>query len=290
MYRWPGALSILLTTKGESISIMTANNQWKRVVLALIATAALHHETDAAFLRRRRDHSGFRGGMSSSSHQTHSRSFWPSSYHYHNQDSSQDEPAYLHGPIDESSDEPTAQPSAPPPTQFPTYSPVQDSDINDGLYYGIGGCRRDQAHVQVEVRSDYFSCETSWTLKRPGRYSDLELVDSEDGFYHDTSYVKASCVDAGTYLFTIFDSFGDGIEQPGFYEVKVDGDVVARGSNFYNSRATWFIVSTHPPEEELWTTSSTTHVFSGGDFDDHISDEDLDELRETLQLPTSGPL
>ena len=60
-----------------------------------------------------------------------------------------------------------------------------------------------------------------------------------------------------------------------------DGDVVARGSDFYSSEEKWFLVSTRPPEElELWmTTSSTPHVFSGEDFDDHILDQDLEELR-----------
>ncbi|EJK56492.1 hypothetical protein THAOC_23609, partial [Thalassiosira oceanica] len=108
-----------------------ADNRWKRVVIAVIATAASHHDADAAVLRRRRrDHSGYlRGGMSSSSHQTHSRGSWPSSYHYRHQDSGgKDLPANSHGPIDDTPGEPTTRPSA-PPTQLPTTSsPMQDSE------------------------------------------------------------------------------------------------------------------------------------------------------------------
>ena len=261
-------------------------NQRKRAVLAAVmATTSLYHETEAAVVRRR-DHSGYlRGGMSSSSHQSYFRSVWPSSYHYQHQDSGEDEPAHLHGPIDEISEEPTTKLSAPPPTDFPTYSPVQDV-FYDGEG-SPGGCRRqDQASVQVEVRTDNSSCETSWTLEilPPNGLDKLKIVDSEDGFYHDTTYVRTICVDAGIYLFTISDSFGDGIDEPGFYEVKVDGDVVAHGSRFYSSESTWILASAGPPAEEemSWTTSSsTTHVLSGGDFS-YISDEDLQELQETL--------
>ncbi|EJK66062.1 hypothetical protein THAOC_13036 [Thalassiosira oceanica] len=246
-------------------------NNWKRVVLAAIAMTELYHGADAVL--RRRDHSGYlRGGMRSSYHQSYFRN-WPSWYNYHQ--------------IDESSnEEPIPQPSA-PPTKRPTSSPVQDV-----FYDGEGSpgvCPQGQALVQVEVRTDNSSCETKWTLEiLPDGSDNLEIVDSEDGYLQNTHYVKTNCVDGGIYVFTIFDSFGDGIDEPGFYKVMVDGDEVAYGTRFYSSETTWILVSAGPVDEEemAWTTSSsTTHVLSGGDFD-YISDEDLQELQETL--PTGG--
>ena len=160
------------------------------------------------------------------------------------------------------------QPSA-PPTQLPTYSPVQDSESR----YGVnGGCRRDQAHIQVEV-----GCETSWILSR-GR-ADTSTSTMASTMTHATSRPALSTVG---YIYSRFSTRLATCQAAGFLRGEGrDGDVVARGSDFYSSEEKWFLVSTRPPEElELWmTTSSTPHVFSGEDFDDHILDQDLEELR-----------
>lgn len=248
--------------------------------------AEFHHGANAVL--RRRDHSGYlRGGMSSSYHTNYFHSFWPSWYNYQYQELDSDKDL-SDGPIDESfSPEPTPQPSA-PPTDFPTFSPTQDV-FHDGEG-SPGVCPQGKAHIQVEVRTDSKSCETSWTLEvLPDGLDNLKVVDFEDGYLQDTHYVKTICVDGGIYVFTISDSYGDGIDEPGFYKVMVDGKSVAYGTHFYNSESTWILVSAEPAvwEEMAWTTSSsTTHVLSGEGFD-YILDEDLQELRETLPTDAS---
>ena len=96
--------------------------------------------------------------------------------------------------------------------------------------------------LTVEVLTDTWPTETSWTLVSSDG-TVIESVESgsltEGGVLYQWSYLIAP----GLYTFTIFDTWGDGILDPGYYSLFVDGELAVSGGGsggFTNEESTTF--------------------------------------------------
>jgi hypothetical protein len=104
---------------------------------------------------------------------------------------------------------PTTSPS---PTMAP--SPSSEFCIDDG-----------QMKVSVIVRTDNWPSDISWTIADP---DNNVVANDDDSFMSNKLYKQAICLtemcgSGSSYTFTIMDSYGDGILNPGYYKVLVDG-------------------------------------------------------------------
>lgn len=89
--------------------------------------------------------------------------------------------------------------------------------------FSHAGCGSGQSEVIIEIIPDAWPTETSWDLKDGNG-----LIIASGGFVGDTICIPSlSCA-----VFTIYDSFGDGIYAPGGYWLYLDGNLVASGNAF----------------------------------------------------------
>jgi len=83
------------------------------------------------------------------------------------------------------------------------------------------------------LQTDNWGSETTWTLVNNG-----ETVASGGPYGDNQSYEEEYCIDAGCYVFDIFDSWGDGIccgYGEGNYEIIVDGESIYVGDGQFGS-------------------------------------------------------
>mmetsp|Transcript_1254 Transcript_1254/g.2744 ORF Transcript_1254/g.2744 Transcript_1254/m.2744 type:complete len:810 (+) Transcript_1254:238-2667(+) len=129
----------------------------------------------------------------------------------------------------EPTDPPTPEPT-PEPTNLPTNMPIQF--CSDGKI------------VTVDVTTDKYPAETSWTLTNQCT-NEVIIEVGVRALYKAayTFYSNEYCVADAAYQFTIADSWGDGIccsEGQGSYFLQYDGAVVASGGEFTSSESTTF--------------------------------------------------
>lgn len=89
----------------------------------------------------------------------------------------------------------------------------------------------------INILTDQYPDETRWTLSRittTGGASINEIVLEGDPDSSETLFTNEVCLDGGDYVFVIYDDACDGIFSPGYYEVIVEGKIVARNGAFYN--------------------------------------------------------
>ena len=101
------------------------------------------------------------------------------------------------------------------------------------------------SRVRVKITTDKYPGETSWEIKEDDR------VIMSGGSYNKkySSFSISKCFGHGTYNFTIYDSWGDGMccfSGEGRYMVKVDGDVLISGGSFGDFESTIFSVVESP--------------------------------------------
>jgi len=93
-------------------------------------------------------------------------------------------------------------------------------------------CSEGDVEVTVWIRTDWYGEETSWKLTS----DDTTFVYAEAGPYPtDTikDYIYSVCIpDSSDFTFIIYDEYGDGLIDGGFFKVKVYGQVVAQGDAF----------------------------------------------------------
>lgn len=88
-----------------------------------------------------------------------------------------------------------------------------------------------QDELEIIITPDEWPAETSWEVKNAFG----EIIGSGD------SEGDVVCIDAGACIvFTIFDSYGDGIFEPGGYEVLLNGDSVAGGGTNFDYEMSHF--------------------------------------------------
>ena len=130
------------------------------------------------------------------------------------------------------------------PTEIPTPKPTMkpfNGDLNLG---NVTLCEK----LHLDLFTDKMGMETSWRLVTLGDNDTQEEVKSGPpsnmNYAPETQYhVAASdCLSTGTYEFTIYDMFGDGISDPGYYTISLNGQTLASNSNFGSSETTSFTI------------------------------------------------
>lgn len=93
--------------------------------------------------------------------------------------------------------------------------------------------------VVLTILFDSYPEETTWELYD----SNNSVIASGGPYAGETSYKKAFCLENGTYSFTIFDVYEDGINAPGNYKLTYNGEVIASGDAFGAQDSVTFTVS-----------------------------------------------
>eukprot|EP00584_Thalassiosira_punctigera_P007169 CAMPEP_0172534552 /NCGR_PEP_ID=MMETSP1067-20121228/6870_1 /TAXON_ID=265564 ORGANISM="Thalassiosira punctigera, Strain Tpunct2005C2" /NCGR_SAMPLE_ID=MMETSP1067 /ASSEMBLY_ACC=CAM_ASM_000444 /LENGTH=513 /DNA_ID=CAMNT_0013319359 /DNA_START=47 /DNA_END=1588 /DNA_ORIENTATION=+ len=125
--------------------------------------------------------------------------------------------------------------SSPRPSDSPTKSPAPTEDPCPG-----------KNTVKVDVKTDYYPDETSWSLIDECTGLLLESMPSVKIPQYDTDvteYNHRFCLDDTQWTFTIEDSQDDGIccdYGEGSYSVQVNGQAAASGGAFQDSESTTF--------------------------------------------------
>lgn len=98
----------------------------------------------------------------------------------------------------------------------------------------------DSSILTVEVKTDLYPQETSWELTSDGEIigsiETLEYYNLNYVYSHDFCVLRSSCI-----TFTIYDAYGDGIIEAGYYkifvngELKLDSETETRDFNYYDS-------------------------------------------------------
>ncbi|GAB4561618.1 MAG: hypothetical protein Tsb0020_09230 [Haliangiales bacterium] len=128
--------------------------------------------------------------------------------------------------------------------------------------------------VTLDLLTDDYASETSWRISRGGA-----TVASGSGYSNNTNYIEVTPLDPGDYVFTISDSFGDGIccgYGLGAYELSSPSGVIVSGGAFGSSESTAFtITGDDPPANQAPTASfsATTNNLSAS-FTDGSADSD----------------
>jgi hypothetical protein len=97
--------------------------------------------------------------------------------------------------------------------------------------YSFAQCDINEVEVRVEIATDNWGNETSWTLT--DLLGTVIIQGGQGGVYgSNTSYSDSICILAdGCFFFEIYDTYGDGIYAPNGYELYVDEILVSSGAN-----------------------------------------------------------
>jgi hypothetical protein len=129
---------------------------------------------------------------------------------------------------------PTASPVTPAPVPLPTASPVTPAPVP------LPTCP--ETDVKLSILTDRYPGETRWTIV--DWLSDVTV--GEGGPYNQrfTMFTEEMCIPKGCYVFTITDSYGDGIccgFGAGNYSLEVDGvPLISDGGEFVRTANTLF--------------------------------------------------
>ncbi len=102
----------------------------------------------------------------------------------------------------------------------PTFTPTTSSPTETPTAIN---CGNGQKLFELNIVPDNYPSETSWTL-----VNICTKVPVLEGTYQGIK----TCVDHQSYLLTMYDSWGDGILDPGSFLVIYDNDFVYQGGNF----------------------------------------------------------
>jgi len=81
-------------------------------------------------------------------------------------------------------------------------------------------CVGTDVKITVEFKTDNFPGESSWTISQT---CGSGFSKSSDGFTEtNTVNIDNYCTSDGEFMFTITDSFGDGLSNPGYYKIYKD--------------------------------------------------------------------
>ena len=129
---------------------------------------------------------------------------------------------------------PTRRPS-PKPTPLPTRQPSPKPTprpINPAIGGRLADCSSNERLFTINILADEYGKEISWKLKKEGT-----TLLSNDRTYNnfETDTVEA-CIPEGAYTLTMNDEWGDGILDPGYYKVYIDGVLTYEGGKNYKTR------------------------------------------------------
>jgi endonuclease I len=120
---------------------------------------------------------------------------------------------------------------------------VDDFEPHNGA--GGGSSSGECSAGTFSLTTDNYGSETSWSIVN----SSSSTLNSGSGYSSSTSYSENVCLDDDDYVFTIDDSYGDGIccsYGSGSYNLVVAGNTVASGGSFGSSESTSFTIGAVP--------------------------------------------
>jgi hypothetical protein len=109
---------------------------------------------------------------------------------------------------------------------MPYAEPAYQAEQADGRSLQ-SNCGSSQKFVKIEILTDNSGFETSWKIRKGS--GTLVIAGPPQGTQYDDnrSYTGGICLDAGSYTFTVYDEFGDGMCGPnsgkGLYRLYLNG-------------------------------------------------------------------
>jgi hypothetical protein len=92
-------------------------------------------------------------------------------------------------------------------------------------------CLDEELSLIVEIRTDQYANETAWSVADAAGNVYAEV--GFNTYANNTLYQTQVCIPENTCIFfSIRDSYGDGIFNPGFYRLILEGDTLAMGNDF----------------------------------------------------------
>lgn len=91
--------------------------------------------------------------------------------------------------------------------------------------------------VNINIVHDSFPEEISWTISSIGGVNEVNGTQGgavlAEGYYFanddESSSVDRVCLQEGNFEFIIRDSYGDGINDPGYYNLTSEGEIIVNG-------------------------------------------------------------
>jgi hypothetical protein len=118
-------------------------------------------------------------------------------------------------------------------------------------------CAKNESRLRVELNTDRYGFETSWTLTNTSTRQKVAFGPPENRKYGSSrTYIGAYCLPSGSYRFVIKDLFKDGIccgHGRGSYDLKLDGVSLLEGDaggQFGAREVTGFVVSNGPGQSD----------------------------------------
>lgn len=151
---------------------------------------------------------------------------------------------------------PTPYPTTEPPTAYPTSSDTESPTIKPSAYPTIspvanpkptkpspgGGTKTHKPTIcemeyQVALMTDEYGAETSWEIVsyQTGEVAASSSSKGSGSYPNSKSIVESGCLPSNCYIFTIKDSFGDGLcceHGSGSYYLFVNDNLIAQGGSF----------------------------------------------------------
>jgi hypothetical protein len=146
--------------------------------------------------------------------------------------------------------------------------------------YCLAQCGANEVEIRVDIATDNWGYETSWTIKN--LEDDIILQGGQDGVYgSNTSYSDSICVsNDGCYFFEIYDTYGDGILAPNGYKLYVNETLVASGAN---DIASYAIATVHCPEACNMVLNAMNDLQGHINGDITLPDSDLTMIKSTFE-------
>lgn len=144
------------------------------------------------------------------------------------------------------------QRSSGPPADFGCPSATNDATVDDVAT--TGSSDNDFCETfSFDLHTDWHASEISWRLEEI-EGDVVSFVGSgppQAAVYADYTYFQGAaygCLPPGTYRFTMSDSFGDGIIEPGFYRITLNGEILRSKSSFGSEESTEFVIGSTPED------------------------------------------
>ena len=180
--------------------------------------------------------------------------------------------------VKDSTQDPTSSPSSGPtitPSQAPSLSPSLKptplptflaTDKPTLVTPDISECRGTNVVVGIEILTDGNGAQTSYTLAQA---NGVEIVSERktNTMSSNEKYLDEVCVSSGTYDLILEDTKGNGIRDPGYIAVYLDGEKILHDYRFNKNKKTYTIqVGFDPPMTDTDTVWLNGHNKRRKDF------------------------
>ena len=114
----------------------------------------------------------------------------------------------------------------------PTPSPSTSSSPSLSTLPTLTSCIEGESPLILELQTDSFSSDTSWDVFDVNKGSKVLSGPKPGSTYLSNSFnFIHECLPCGAYVFTMRDSYGDGLDKSGSFVVTVGGEMVLSSSS-----------------------------------------------------------